>query len=359
MVPQTAQTRVKGHIARFQHRDSDDRLTNVTNTRPTIYDVARVAGVSKSVVSRVVSGKGSVSDHSRTKVESAIAQLGYSPYLAERSTKPGSSGTIGLLLRNVTSPYYARLFADLQNLAARDETRIVAVTGNMVPGSEMPMLTSLLELGVDGLIVGSGLLANRAVARISADTPTVVVSRPAPNTEASAVYDDPELIAHYVIDSLWSCGHRSALLIDHPHAYSAKPRTEAIQRIALERGLHILAIPGGYEVEHGRAAVDSWWELREQHTAVITLSPLAALGFLEKLKVRGLGAPQDVSIVSADTRLINLPLNIALTGFRRDSDALATAVWREILRRTDGATDPQELRIGGTWHEGATLGSLA
>lgn len=328
----------------------------MTNTTPTIYDVARAAGVSKSVVSRVVSGRGSVSEATRSRVEEAIEQLGYRPRSTGPAQKRTASGTIGLLLRNATSPFYARLFVDLQALAAGDEVRVVAVTGNMVPGSEVPLLTSLLEMGVDGLIIGSGLMAPTAITRIAADAPTVVVSRPAQDSEASSVYDDPEVIAHYIVDSLWAHGHRCALLLDHPRAYSARPRTEAIRRIGNNRGLRIVSIPGGYEVEHGRAAAAAWWDLREQHTALIALAPLAALGFIEAVRARGLSVPRDVSVVTVDTHLIEVPLHPDVTGFARDFDAYSSAVWREVTRRADGATDPREIRIGGAWHEGETLG---
>lgn len=289
-------------------------------------------------------------------MQQAINDLGYTP--VQTASRRSNVGTIGLLLRNVTSPYYAQLFSDLQALAARDEVRIVAATGNMVPGSELPQLTSLLEMGVDGLIIGSGLMAPSAIARIAAEIPTVVVSRPAANTAASAVYDDPELIAHYIVDSLWSHGHRSVLLVDHPRAYSARPRTEAIRRIAANRGLHVVGIKGGYETSFGRAAVDTWWDLRHQHTAIITLSLLAALGFLETLDERGMEAPRDASVVSADSGMLVMPLRHDVTGFHRDSDALAATVWREITRRTQGSDDPRELRVDGTWHDGKTLGSV-
>ncbi len=327
--------------------------------RPTIIDVARAAGVSKSVVSRVITGQGPVSPATRTRVEQAMQALDYQLNSAARSLKKGSSGTVGVLLRNVTNDFYASHFARLQEQAARDDVRIIGTTGNMVPGSEAPALSTLLDLGVDALIVGSGLMSARTVGRIASRIPTVVISRPAAGTDASAVYDDPDGHAQ-VLGHLWQWGHRSAVLIDHdPNHYSARVRVDALHRAASQRGMKLRSLRGGYEVHDGARVGDAFLADRGDETAVVSLSFQSAIGVMERLAAAGVVVPRDITVVAADSYHLPLPFLPDVSGTCRDEVGFAAAVWTETIRRlNEPDSEPREMLVPVAWHEGATLAEV-
>lgn len=254
--------------------------------RPTIIDVARAAGTSKSVVSRVITGKGSVSADARARVVAAMAQLGYRSNPAARTLQSGRFGSVGVLLRNVTSAFYCTLFASLQRLASVDGSRVVGATGNMIQGSERAALDNLLDLGVDALIIGSGTMPIRTITRVSERIPTVVLTRPVPDTAASAVYDDPDQHARLCVGALWEAGHRDIALFDAT-AFSAQPRIQAIRREANERGMRLNTVSAGYDLQPGREAARVWLAGARQETGLLFLGFEAAVGAMYELGQAG------------------------------------------------------------------------
>lgn len=330
--------------------------------RPTIIDVARAAGTSKSVVSRVITGKGSVSEQMRRKVTQTIEALGYQANHAGRSLKTGRSGTVGLLLRYVPSDYYSSLFMNLQNIAAKEGVHIVAATGNMAPGSEVPALESLMNLGVDALIVGSGRLPDLAINKIAEHIPTVVVSRPAAGTRASSVHDDPDEHARLCVGKLWEHGHRSISLFEHPDTFSSPPRVNAIRREAVELGLRVRTHASNFNMESGYEGAREWLGERDGDSALVFLNFDAAAGAILALEEAGLSVPGDVSVIAADVYHFPRPSFPRISGSSRDAQEFATAVWDEVMAQLspeeeddEAASSAREIRVPVYWVEGETL----
>ena len=326
--------------------------------RPTIIDVARAAGTSKSVVSRVITGKGSVSADARARVVAAMAQLGYRSNPAARTLQSGRSGSVGVLLRNVTSAFYCTLFTSLQRLASVDGSRVVGATGNMIQGSERAALDNLLHLGVDALIIGSGTMPIRTITRVSERIPTVVLTRPVPDTAASAVYDDPGQHALYCVGALWEAGHRDIALFD-AKAFSAQPRIQAIRREANERGMRVHTVSAGYDLQPGMEAARVWLAGARQETGLLFLGFEAAVGAMYELGQAGVSVPDDVSVVAADAFHLPNPFSPDVAGSSRDQKLFAEQVWLEVTARLDDRRDePHEHLSPVSWHAGATLGSI-
>lgn len=317
--------------------------------------MARAAGVSKSVVSRVVTGKGPVSSATEAKVREAMANLGYRVNPAASSLKSGRTGTVGVLLRRVASPFYSTLFAGLQEHAFADGVRVVAVTGAELPKAEGRALDSLLELGVDAMIVGSGTLSNRTIGRLADLLPTVVATRPAVETNASAIFDDPDAHAELCVQHLLAAGHAHVALLDYPGSYSARSRVEAIRRHASETGLRLRTLSGGYELEHGVTAAQELLADSRGVSALLTLSYASACGALDRFGTAGVGVPAILSVVAADTFRESNPFLPDVTGSVRDQERFTAALWEETLRRAGGADDPREVRIPVSWNAGVTL----
>lgn len=327
--------------------------------RPTIIDVARVAGTSKSVVSRVTTGKGPVKDETRARVLAAMDALGYQLNPAARSLVSGRTGTVGLLLRNARSDFYAALFTQLQDQASRSGGRLVATTGNMVLGSERPALENLLELGVDALVVGSGTLPVGTISRVADRVPTVAVTQVVRDTAASSVYDDPVVHADECVGRLWDLGHRSVALFDYRGSLSARPRVQAIRRAANDRGLRLSTFEGGYDLHPGRMAGKAWLEERTGETALLFLSFEAALGAMSVLQAAGVDIPGEVSVVAADVFHFANPYLPSVSGTSRDEKVFADHVWREVTARLGDRRDhPREVLVPVSWQEGTTLGPV-
>lgn len=318
-------------------------------------DVARAAGTSKSVVSRVITGNGAVGQPTRQRVVEAMEALGYRANPAGRSLVSGRTGAVGVLLRNTQSAFYANFFAQLQSAASSTALSVLGATGNLVPGSERPALESLLDHGVDAMVIGSGRLDPMTIALVAQRVPVVVVSRPAGESRASAVFDDPEQHARLTLDALWRAGHRSITLLSDA-SYSAVLRVDAIRRHANELGLRMTTIESGYDLEPGMEAAAAWLAGDRDETALLTLAYDAACGAIWTLNQAGVSVPGDVSVVAADAYRPPNPFLPAISGSQRNDTAFAGVVWGEVVKRLEDSTSaPNEQRVAVRWIDGETL----
>src|SRR5262249_21374309 len=143
---------------------------------PTIRDVAERAGVSKSVVSRVLRGSGVVSPKSREAVTAAADALGYRPNAAARSLVQRRSFNVGVLVSDLHNPFFAEIIDGIEAEAARGGYRMLIATGNRDRNAEADALEALLELRTDGLILLAPRLGRSQVARAGRAAPVAVVA---------------------------------------------------------------------------------------------------------------------------------------------------------------------------------------
>ena len=147
--------------------------------RPTILDVAKVAGVSKSTVSLVLQGSPTVKDATRVSVREAMAEIGYVYNRSAATLRSSSSGLIGLVINDIRNPFFTEFAASLQmSLADQGYATVIANTDED-PKLQARMIASLLEHGVSGLIISPsyGNEAETIAALSAAGTPTIQVFR--------------------------------------------------------------------------------------------------------------------------------------------------------------------------------------
>ena len=131
----------------------------------TINDVALAAGVSVSTVSLVLSGKGRISPATGQRVNDAVEQLGFVRNRQASALRGGQSGVIGLIVRDLTSPFYAELTAGLTEALEAQGRMVFLLHGGREPDQLLSRLDMLLTQGVDGVIVAGASGVNYASAR--------------------------------------------------------------------------------------------------------------------------------------------------------------------------------------------------
>lgn len=324
---------------------------------PTIIDVAQAAGVSKSVVSRVLTGNGQVSAQSRRKVQQAIAKLGYSSNAAAQALALGRTRNIGLLVRRSTAPFYGRLMFNLQEHAARAGYRMIAVTGNLDNASESRALQTLLELRVDGLVIGSGNLPTEEFRVIAANLPTVVVGRPAEGSNADVVRIDAVCQAQEAARVLRANGHHRVGFIQVPDSLSAAPRNRALHSILAEAGFDLTVAEGGYDLHEAVLAVRALLAEEPRPTAIISLSADGAWAALREADVLGLSVPEQLSVLSLDQPDDGYAVTREITSIPQSSEELAAQAWALLSARLENpAREPREVLVFSPVHHGSTVG---
>jgi DNA-binding LacI/PurR family transcriptional regulator len=221
-----------------------DRVRN-----PTILDVARLAGVSKSVVSRVLTGRGSVGAPARRRVLDAASELGYVVNAVARAMAAHRTHTLGVFVRDAATPFYGHLLTAMQERASHHGYRVVTATGSgkFEVAAECRALETLVMLQVEGLVVCSGLLPAHDVVPFAERIPTIVAGRPETHASITSVFCDEDEGGARLAEHVVGLGHRTVAVVrlDADQSLTMAPRTAAMARRLRELGAAVVEMAGG------------------------------------------------------------------------------------------------------------------
>ena len=307
-------------------------------SRPTIVDVARRAGVSKSLVSLVMRGAPNVSDEKRQRVLGIAADLGYRPNAVARSLVRQRTNLLGVLLSDLHNPFFAEVIDGIQAEAVERGYRTIIGTGDRVELSEARALDTMLELRTEGLILASPILPMRRIAEASREVPTVLVARGSRSSSVDSVANDDTAGAALAVGHLASLGHRRIAHIDGGDGAGSRERRRGYER-AMDR--HDLAgevrvVAGSYTEEGGWQGVRSLFSRGRAPTAVFAANDLAAIGTLSALAEQGIRVPEDVSVVGYDNTSLAAVHHIHLTTVDQPRPEMGRTAVSLILERLDG-----------------------
>ena len=272
-----------------------------------IADVAAKAGVSSTTVSHVISGKRPVSARTTALVRRAMSELGYVPNHAARSLRLGNTRSLGLLVPDISNPYFAELAKGAEDAGERQGYNLVLCNTSFDAEREARYLNVLRGGGVDGMIYAAGAPpASEHVAALASTFPLIIVDEDLPDVPADTVVSDNERGGRLAGDHLRDLGHREVLVIDGPAELASTPlRAKGFQAAFEGVDAHIEEVEGDYRAESATAAVDAaLGGGRPWFTAVFAANDLMALAAIEALTVAGIRVPDEVSVVGYDdTRL--------------------------------------------------------
>lgn len=313
--------------------------------RPTILDVAKLAGVDRALVSRVMNAdpKLSIRQETRERILAAVAELRYEPNANARSLRTSRSGIIGLVIPDFENPVYAAIIKGAE--AAATESGQFLLTGSAGDGAQEPgrFLDLLHQQRVDGLLIAGPSIPEKALrAMSSAGRPWLYLNRRVGAVWRYAILDD-EKAARMAVDHLVELGHqRIACVAGPPTADTARRRktgyTRALQRHQLATGPELIA-SGPYTVAGGVEAVEELLSLGARFTALVVANVAMAVGALAALRRAGHRVPEDVSVVAIHDLPLAASLTPALTSVRMPLIELGRR-GVEILRALHSADEP-------------------
>ncbi len=311
---------------------------SIQTDRPaTIRDVAGRAGVSKSVVSRVLRGAGTVSRQSREAVLVAAEELGYRPNAAARSLVQRRSFNVGVLVSDLHNPFFAEIIDGIEAAAAACGYRMLITTGNRDRNAEAEALETLLELRADGVILLSPRLLPSVVARAGQTVPVVVVANLMRVPGIDVVVNDDVRGAELAVEHLVGLGHRRIAMVDGGDGAGAPERRRGYEAAMGRLGLGDLVqvASGDYTEEGGYSGAQRLLRLDPAPTAIFASNDLAAVGALNAVEEAGLAVPSDVSLVGYDNTALASLRHISLTTINQPRRQIGEMAMRAILRRID------------------------
>lgn len=309
--------------------------------RPTIYDVAEAAGVSKSLVSLVLRGAGGVSAASREAVERAIRDLDYRPSRAAAALAAGRTRLVGVLIDDYANPWFVDLLRGLDEVLSPDGYRLSVVDTATAAGVEDPV-EGLLSMRADGIIVARDvphvLLGDAAppfvIAGTRADVPDGV----------DAVGNDDVLGARLATEHLLALGHRE---IGHLSVVGGAGQARRESFLATMQDAGALARATAYRgPATERAGYDTSLALLREHpgvTAIFAANDVMAIGALGAARELGRDVPRDLSIVGYDNTALAQTRLIDLTTVDDDSVGVGREAGK-LLRARLAGEDPVDVR---------------
>ncbi|NUR09411.1 MAG: LacI family DNA-binding transcriptional regulator [Nocardioidaceae bacterium] len=264
---------------------------------PTIYDVARVAGVAPSTVSRAFSRPDRVNADTAERIRAIAAELGYRTNPLARALPTGHTSMIAVSSSDITNPYYFEIIRGAQAAAnERGYTTLLADSQESVR-LEREALERAIPT-VEGILLASTRMSDSAIRMTAKQRPLIVVNRDV--TDVPTVVTDHAMSVRQSLDHLVELGHRRFTYLAGPEAAWANGmRWRSLRTYAAEHGLQVRRLgPYPPTVTGGVRAAEDFRAHRT--TAVIAYNDLVGIGFMKRLISLGARLPRDVSVVGFD-----------------------------------------------------------
>lgn len=325
----------------------------------TLKDVARAAGVSVSTVSRVVTGDSRISETTRGKVRTAMADLDYHPNAIARSLVRQQSNTIALVMSRsprlaMSIPFFPEIIGGIAEYVAAERYHVMLVSSDSREEECRQVLQLLRHRRVEGVIHLASRVRDELIEGLLGERfPFVVLGR-VPGREIPSVNNDNVAAAEMAVNHLLDQGFRQVACVGgSADLVVTGDRLEGYRRALTERGIPVRPdwiICTESTAEAGRAAAERLLAMAERPRAVFAMDDTLAAGVLKGARTLGLAVPEQVAIVGFNDDLLSSLLEPALTTVRIPIFEMGREAARMLIEIIHGAsphsvTMPAELIV--------------
>lgn len=324
-------------------------------------DVARTANVSQSTVSRILNpssnkSKVPISEETQKKVLAVVEELGYQPNLYARSLRGQSSHMIGILIADISNPFYHPLVRAVQDVAFQHHYSVMIANSDHLREKELLFCEAVQRRPLDGVIMIPYHLSNEELNNLKARTGMEIcaIGNHINHAEIDVSYADDTKASYEAVRWLIEQrGHKRIAMICASHDFPVIVRRYSAYRQAMEdAGLPVpenYVVEGDWSVESGRRAIVSLLKLPEPPTAVFAAADTIAIGALEAAEEMNYRVPEDIAILGFDDvpaaswvrpRLTTVAQNPAEMG-----TILAKALFERILGEYSGPARRFEITL--------------
>lgn len=304
----------------------------------TIRDVAALAGVSYSTVSRVVNDYPGVREETRKLVKEALAQLAYVPNLSARQLRLGSeAGIVGVIIEDVANPFYSGIIRGAEEVLDKRGFLVISASSEEDDDRMLGLLRGLMRRRVDGLIVvptGPGRPYDQMLG--TSPAPTVFLDRPGWDPLSDSLVSDNFGSAVSVVDHLVSLGHRSIAMVgDSPSIWTFAERARGFRAAMEKAGIAVdedLVALGLHDAASAEGVTNRLLRRRNKPTAIFSLNNRATAGVLQASIWRE--EPPDIGAIDEIELGAFLPCIRAVAV--NDPQRLGRVAARMLLRRIAG-----------------------
>lgn len=318
--------------------------SDLVKARPTMLDVAQMAGVSLKTVSRVVNQEPRVNEETRKRVEAAIRSLGFRRNDIARSLRQGQTSlTVGLVIEDIANPFYAHLARGVEQIAQRHHHMLIISNSEENSQRERELVNAMLRRRVSGLlIVPAGRDHSYLQREVRLGTPVIFLDRPPVNLEVDTILLDSYGGAHTAIEHLLNQGHRRiGLICGDPSVHTGAGRVAGYRAALQEWGIPLeqsLICFGCDEPIKAEAAVRRLLALQDPPTALFADNNRICIAALRALRT----SPRRPALIGFDDFELADMLPVPITVIAHDPVAMGRKAAELLFARLAGDDRPPQ-----------------
>ncbi|SDW78438.1 LacI family DNA-binding transcriptional regulator [Paenibacillus sp. CF384] len=314
--------------------------------QPKIKDVARLAGVSVTTVSRVLNGEKYVKDDLKRKVNQAIEELGYAPSHIARSLVRNKTNLIGVIVPDITSSFYATILSSIEEAASANDYNLLVCNISEDIDKEYKYLNVFQEMRVEGIIIMHEKINEEIRSLIHKMKIPVIFSsvKPMDQQFVSVIVDDYKA-AYDATSYLIELGHEEIGFIggDMRDITSGQNRYSGYRNALASKGIRIIHEHirfGDYKVKSGYAQMKELLRVSQRPTAVFAVSDDMAVGAMNCIRDHNLRVPEDISVIGFDGSQLTELTRPTLTSMEQPIHEMGKETMRILLHQVETGEVP-------------------
>jgi LacI family transcriptional regulator, repressor for deo operon, udp, cdd, tsx, nupC, and nupG len=324
----------------------------LNDRRPSIKDVARVAGVSTATVSRALANPEKVVEPTRNKVQAAVLETGYIANAMASNLRRRQTDTVLVLVSDIANPFYSNIIQGIERIAHRHNFRILLGDTQQQAEREQSYVNLVLQKQADGIISLSRQLPfqiSRGQKQADPDWPPVVMAcEYYGDVDVPVVRIDNCTAAYEAALYLLQLGHRRIAYIDGPEEFPiCAERRAGYERALTEAGIkpeQRLEVEGDFSLQSGGGAMHRLLSTASRPTAVFAANDEMAIGAIKAIKAAGLSVPEDISVMGFDDIGFAEYCDPPLTTVHQPRNRMGETLMQVMLGILDGET-PERTEI--------------
>ncbi|HEX6366764.1 MAG TPA: LacI family DNA-binding transcriptional regulator [Agromyces sp.] len=310
---------------------------------PTIYDIAKLAGVNPSTVSRALSRPGRINAKTEERIHTAAKELNYRVNPIARALPTGRTLTLGLLVADITNPVVFDIIRGAERAAAEAGYTLVIAESPESGEREAAAVERVLP-SVDGIILATTHLSDTQIRDLAERKPFMLINRELAGV--TGVMPDVERGVRQLVAHLADLGHRSIAYLSGPEgSWISRRRWEALLDAAPGRGISVVEIgPGVPTLDGGTASVSR--VVASGVSAVVAFNDLMAIGLLRTATERGIRVPSELSVSGFDdtfgSDFTTPPLTTVRTPLVEAGERAVRQLLGRVTPRGSGSAEPDD-----------------
>lgn len=307
----------------------------------TIKEVAELANVSQSTVSRALNGHKSVKEKNRVKVFDAIEKLGYQPNAFAQALASNKSHSIGMLVGTFDGPYFGPLMHHVEKVVRQKNYHLIITSGHENYDEEQESICFLNAKKIDGLVLTSDMMSDADILQIVEKTPaTMLMNRYIPEISDQCICMDNEWGGYIATEHLIKNGHRRiGCVTGQLSKIDSRERLQGYRNALEKYGIEYdqnLVVEGRFDHDGNDKAVRRLMDRDSSITSIFCLNDSIALAAYGVCHDRGMKVGEDISIVGFDNHTYSQYMTPSLTTIHFPLEDMACQAARGVLNMLEG-----------------------